>query len=170
MIELLILFELANKVLTMYGISKGILSTFAVLTTPSFGTIKPALNRLVENGFIKGQKTMSEGGRPSVYYSITDAGKEELKRLIMEPPLENPVHFLTAARIKLACSDFLTTSEQKELIKQLKMKTEILLVDTKNMLAQNDFSLCPSLVFNNLKNEYQNFLTLLEGVQNAGNC
>ena len=88
----------------------------------------------------------------------------------MEPPLENPVHFLTSARIKLACSDFLTTSEQKELIKQLKMKTEILLVDTKNMLAQNDFSLCPSLVFNNLKNEYQNFLTLLEGVQNAGNC
>lgn len=169
MIELLILFELTNKVLTMYGISRGILGTFSVLTTPSFGTIKPALTRLEENGFIKGQKTMSEGGRPSVYYSITKAGVEELKRLIMEPPLENPIHFLTSARIKLACADVLSRTEQKELISQLKMKAEIVLVDTKNLLAEKEFSLYPSLVFTNLSSEYQNFISLLEGVENAGN-
>ena len=65
MIELLILFELSKKVLTMYGISREINSTFSVLTVPSFGTIKPALNRLEKSGFIKTQKAMSKGGRPS---------------------------------------------------------------------------------------------------------
>ena len=46
MIELLILFVLNRKVLTMYGVSKEIKELFSVLTTPSYGTIKPALTRL----------------------------------------------------------------------------------------------------------------------------
>ena len=73
MIELLIFFQLSRKVLTMYGISKEIRGEFSVLTTPSYGTIKPALNRLETSGFVKTQKSMSKGGRPSVYYSITEA-------------------------------------------------------------------------------------------------
>ena len=52
MIELLILYKLSDKVLTMYGILKEILESFSVLTTPSYGTIKPALNRLEKAGFI----------------------------------------------------------------------------------------------------------------------
>ena len=56
MIELLILFELNRQVLTMYGISKAIRATFSVLTTPSYGTIKPALTRLENSGFIKSRK------------------------------------------------------------------------------------------------------------------
>ena len=50
MIELLILYELSKKVLTMYGVSKEIRREFSVLTTPSYGTIKPALNRLEKSG------------------------------------------------------------------------------------------------------------------------
>ena len=83
MIELLILYKLSKKVLTMYGISKDIHEDFSVLTTPSYGTIKPALNRLERSGFVKTQKTMSSGGRPSTYYSITSAGKEELNNLLL---------------------------------------------------------------------------------------
>ena len=60
----------------MYGISKGIRTEFSVLTSPSFGTIKPALMRLEKKGLIKSQKTLSEGGRPSVYYSITKEGEK----------------------------------------------------------------------------------------------
>ena len=58
MIELLILFELNRKILTMYGVSKEIRAEFSVLTTPSYGTIKPALNRLESGGFIRTQKEM----------------------------------------------------------------------------------------------------------------
>ena len=107
MIELLILHELNKKILTMYGISKEIKLEFSVLTTPSYGTIKPALTRLEKSGFIKTQKTMSNGGRPSTYYSITKHGLEELKHLLLTPPLENPIQFLPSARIKLYCADIL---------------------------------------------------------------
>lgn len=168
MIELLILFELSKKVLTMYGVSKEIRNTFSVLTTPSYGTIKPALTRLETAGFVKTQKTMSKGGRPSVYYSITTSGTEELKRLLTEAPGENPIQFLTSARIKLACADVLDNSQQIFMFKQLKRKAESILIDTKNLVASRNLSYFPSMVFDNLTCEYKNFISLLEGFEHAG--
>lgn len=169
MIELLILFELSRKVLTMYGVSKEIRSEFSVLTTPSYGTIKPALSRLLESGFIKSQKTMSSGGRPSIYYSITNDGIEELKRLLVAPPLENPIQFLTSARIKLACAGVLNNEEQLIMFKRLKSKAESILIDTKNLVKTKELSYFPSMVFDNLTCEYRNFISLVEGFANAGN-
>ena len=168
MIELLILFELSKKTLTMYGISKEIRASFSVLTTPSYGTIKPALTRLEKDGFVKSQKTMSSGGRPSNYYSATKEGINELKRLLISPPQDNPVQFLTTARIKLACADILNKDEQAELIKHLKIKAESLLIETQSMLKNKDFSYFPKMVFDNLVCEYKNLILLLEGLKNAG--
>ena len=167
MIELLILFELEKRTLTMYGISKEIRSSFSVMTTPSYGTIKPALTRLEAGGFVKSQKTMSSGGRPSSYYSITKEGLNELKRLIITPPLDNPVQFLTSARIKLACADVLNKEEQLELIENLSLKTESLLIDAQNIIKTKDLSFYPKMVFDNLICEYKNFINLLEGFKNA---
>lgn len=169
MIELLILFELSRKVLTMYGVSKEIRNLFSVLTTPSYGTIKPALTRLEASGFVKTQKTMSSGGRPSVYYSITKSGIDELKRLLVEPPLENPIQFLTTSRVKLACADILNADEQGILFKQLKQKAESILIDTNNMVNTKELSYLPQMVFDNLICEYKNFISLLEGLEHAGN-
>ena len=168
MIELLILFELSRKVLTMYGVSKEIRSEFSVLTTPSYGTIKPALSRLLESGFIKSQKTMSSGGRPSIYYSITNDGIEELKRLLVAPPVENPIQFLTSARIKLACAGVLNNEEQLIMFKRLKSKAESILIDTKNLVKTKELSYFPNMVFDNLTCEYRNFISLVEGFANAG--
>lgn len=151
----------------MYGISKEIHATFSVLTTPSYGTIKPALTRLENAGFVKKQKIMSEGGRPSCYYSITKEGQEELKRLIMAPPLENPIQFFTNARVKLACSDCLDNQEQLKMLKQLKLKAESILIDTQNMMKEKDFAFYPKMVFDNLTCEYKNFISLLEGFEHA---
>lgn len=169
MIELLILFELSRKVLTMYGVSKEIRSEFSVLTTPSYGTIKPALSRLLSSEFIKSQKTMSSGGRPSIYYSITKEGLEELKRLLIAPPLENPIQFLTSARIKLACAGVLNNKEQLIMFKRLKSKAESILIDTKNLIKTKELSYFPSMVFDNLTCEYKNFISLVEGFINASN-
>lgn len=167
MIELLILFQLSRKVLTMYGISKEIRGEFSVLTTPSYGTIKPALLRLEASGFVKTQKTMSKGGRPSVFYSVTKEGIEELKRLITLPPMENPIQFLTSARIKLSCADVLDKDMQKELLRQLKIKAESVLIDTQNIIKTKDLSYFPKMVFDNLTCEYKNFISLLEGFEHA---
>lgn len=167
MIELLILHELNKKVLTMYGISKEIKIQFSVLTTPSYGTIKPALNRLEKKGFVKTQKAMSSGGRPSVYYSITQDGKEELKNLLLATPLDNPIQFLPTARIKLACAELLDNNERSAMFKALKRKSEMIILDiNKNLIAaeQDFFS---KMVFDNLLCEYKNFILLLEGVERA---
>ena len=168
MIELLILFELHKKILTMYGVSKEIRGDFSVLTTPSYGTIKPALRRLEAGSFVKTQKTISAGGRPSTYYTITKDGADELKRLILEPPLENPIQFLPMARVKLSCAEILDKNEQAKLIADLKIKAESIIVDTKNIMAFKDLSFYPKMVFDNLICEYKNFITLLEGFENAG--
>ena len=167
MIELLILYELNKKVLTMYGISKEIHTTFSVLTTPSFGTIKPALTRMQKSGFVKSQKTMSKGGRPSVYYSITNEGREEFSRLLLSELPENPVHFFTEARIRLLCADFLNISEQIELIKLLKSKSEYFMFATKNLIEAKENNLYAKMVFDNMSCEYKNFISLLEGLERA---
>lgn len=167
MIELLILNALTKKVLTMYGVSKEILNTFSVITTPSFGTIKPALTRLQKSGFIKSQKTMSTGGRPSVYYSITNEGKEEFVRLLLSPLQDNPVQILTVARVRLACSEILGAKEQVELIKLLKLKSESILIDTRNLVNHADNSFYIKMVYENLMCEYKNFISLLEGLERA---
>lgn len=169
MIELLILYQLSEKVLTMYGISKEIRNSFSVLTTPSYGTIKPALNRLEKSGFVKTQKTMSAGGRPSTYYSVTKEGLQELKRLLLLPPLENPVQFLTTSRVKLFCAEVLEPREQKELLRLLKLKSEVIKADTKNMLENNNLNYYPKMVLDNLVCEYNNFSSLLEGFERACN-
>ena len=169
MIDLLILYELKNKVLTMYGISKEIHSRFAVLTTPSYGTIKPALNRLEKLGFVKTQKSMSSGGRPSTFYSITKDGENELKNLLLSPPQDNPIQFLPIARIRLYCSEVLDTKEQKEMYKILKHKAETIMLDTKNITKEKQLSFHPKMVFDNLICEYKNLITLLEGFERACN-
>lgn len=168
MIELLILFELNKKVLTMYGVSKEIRGDFSVLTTPSYGTIKPALRRLESGGFVKTQKTISDGGRPSTYYSITKDGVEELKRLILEPPLENPIQFLPMARVKLSCADILDNKARINMFNDLKTKAESIIIDAKNIMAFKDLTFYPKMVFDNLICEYQNLISLLEDFENAG--
>lgn len=169
MIELLILFELNKKTLTMYGVSREIKADFSVLTLPSFGTIKPALVRLEKSGFLRSQKTMSKGGRPSTYYSITKDGFEELKNLIVSPPLENPIQFLTTARVKLACAGILNDNEQKELFKNLKYKSESISIDVKTLINNESLDFYSKMVFDNLLCEYKNFISLLEGFERAGN-
>lgn len=167
MIELLILHELNNSVLTMYGISKAINRAFSVLTIPSFGTIKPALTRLEKKGCLKTRKSMSEGGRPSVYYSITSEGKLYLKQLILETPQENPVQFLTSARLKLSCAEVLNESEQAELYNILRHKAEAIVLDTKNIIENEVLKFHTKMVFDNLMCEYKNFISLTEGFSRA---
>ena len=84
MIELLILFVLTKRDFTMYAIHKAIQNDFAPYTSPSFGAIKPALRRLEANGSITSRKMMSEGGKLSVFYSITKDGRKALTELLLE--------------------------------------------------------------------------------------
>lgn len=52
---------------------------FRAYTNPSFGALKPALVRLERNKFITAEKIMSDGGKLSIFYSITKDGHERIE-------------------------------------------------------------------------------------------
>ena len=163
MIELLILYILTRREFTMYGISKEIDSKFGAYTMPSFGALKPALRRLEAGGFLNSRKMMSDGGKLSVYYSITKTGEKELKKLVLDKISINPVQFITNAKIKLACSSVLNSDERKDFY--LNIKTSVLEIKNKaeKILAdeytQKDFY--QKILLDNTIVEYSNLLNIL---------
>ncbi|MBQ7126808.1 PadR family transcriptional regulator [bacterium] len=168
MIDILILHVLNKSVLTMYGISKNIKQEFIAFTLPSYGTISPAIKRLIKDGAINYQKTISEGGRRSNYYSISEKGKKILKNLLLAPISENPGQFLTNARLRLCCAEILNKEELFELTKILKYKAEIIMQDTDRVVrSTNNFY--KKIVYDNLSCEYKNLISLIEGTERAGN-
>ena len=169
MIELLILHELNKNVLTMYGISKSIKNEFSAFLLPSYGTISPALKRLKDTNYITAQKVMSTGGRPSTYYSITKTGKQALCDYILQTLPDNPVQFLTIARIRLFCINVLNDEEKFKLFNMLKIKAESILIDTKRLYDINDNNFYQKMVYDNLGCEYKNLISLIEGFQHASN-
>ena len=48
------------------------------------------------------------------------------------------------------------------------MKSESIMIDTKNILAQKEFDYVQKMVYDNLICEYKNFTFLLEGLERAG--
>ena len=168
MIELLILFELSKKISTMYGILKSIHTDMYAFTAPSIGTIKPALKRLESAGCVKSRKSMSEGGRPSTFYSITDEGRKALVEYMLAPVPDNPVHFLTIARLRLYCADVLSAEEFSELVFKLKLKAASIMASACEQLGHHKDDFYPKIILDNLACEYKNFISLLEGVGRAG--
>ena len=167
MIEILILDALMNRDYTMYAIQKHIIDYFSALTKPSFGAIKPALNRLEEKGCLTCRKIMSDGGKLSGFYSITTKGKNELCKLLLQNLSENPLQFLSDARIKLACCAHLSQEERKKLFFQLKS----LALTHKNAAEKtlnNEYSplnFYQKIVLDNALCEYNNLITIIEGFE-----
>jgi len=171
MIELLILYVLSVTPLTMYGVLKAILKKFSPYTKPSFGTIKPALLRLEKKGFIVSSKTISDGGKVSIMYALTPKGLDALKDIILDVDTENPVQFLSNARIQIACAGFLDITSQMNLFEKLKKRAVIIKADAENKIT--DGTINPTylhrLVLDNTICEYNNFINLLEGLQRGSN-
>lgn len=173
MIELLILYVLTKRELTMYAIHKSIENEFAPYTSPSFGAIKPALRRLEAAGAINTRKMMSEGGKLSVFYSITKSGQKALKELLLEDLSDNPLQFLSNSRVKLSCAEQLDSDEKKDLFISLKTLALKFKIDAENILNDeyNKLSFYQKIVLDNVICEYANLITIIEGFEkdNAGN-
>ena len=167
MIELLILYLISSCELTMYGIRKNINDFFAPFTKPSFGVIKPALKRLEKTGMISTRKTMSDGGKQSIYYSITNDGIANIKELLLKDLSKNPVQFLSTARIKLACASILNDEERNELFHKLKIKSLEYKFDAENILNNDSLSLTfyQRITIDNAICEYQNLANLIENLE-----
>ena len=173
MIEILILYILLKHDLTMYAIHKRIQENFLAFTSPSFGAVKPALVRLEKQGCIISSKIMSDGGKLSVYYSITKDGVKELRNLLLKPLSQNPLQFLSDARIKLSCVSFLDNADAHDVFLDIKSNALLHKVNAENILADEYTPLTfqQRVVLDNAICEYKNFVSLVEGLEksNAGN-
>ncbi len=173
MIELLILYVILKRDYTMYAVQKRIEENFAPFAKPSFGALKPALRRLEEKECLSSRKLMSDGGKLSVYYEITKNGVNELKRLILEDFSDNPVQFLSNARVKLSCSDCLDKDERTRLFFSVKSRAMQFKVLTENALKDEykQINFYQKVILDNTICEFANFITIVEGLEkdNAGN-
>lgn len=166
MIELLILYVLSERELTMYSVLKNIVDNFGAFTQPSFGAIKPGLTRLEKSGFIRSRKAMSDGGKLSGFYSITQEGREELKRLILEKISNNPLQFQSTAGIKLSCASYLANDERKDLFFQIKTKAQEHKFTAENTLNnQKSLTFYQRIILDNTMVEYKNLITLIENLE-----
>ena len=167
MVELLILYFLHHREFTMYAISKEIKNLFGVYTNPSFGGIKPALKKLEQNGFINSSKSMSEGGKLSVYYSITRDGEKELRRLIKADLSKNPLQFISNAKIKLSMADLLSKEEKQELFLQLKTLAFTFKNYAENILNDEytNKNFYQRILLDNSSVTYSNLITVIEGFE-----
>ena len=166
MIELLVLYVLSDREMTMYAILKHILDNFGAFTKPSFGAIKPALIRLEKENFIRSRKAISDGGKLSGFYSITPEGREELKKLLLEKVSDNPLQFNSTAGIKLSCSSYLANDERQTLFSNLKTKAQEHKFSAENTLNnQKSLSFYQRILLDHSIVEYKNLITLIENLE-----
>ena len=167
MIDLLILYVLLKHDLTMYAIHKRIQEKFLAYTTPSFGALKPALVRLEKNGCITSAKIMSDGGKLSVFYSITKEGLKELKKLLLKPFSTNPLQFLSDARVKISCAGFLDKEDCIDLFMEIKSNALVHKVNAEKILSDKytPLDFYQRVVLDNTICEYKNFISMIEGLE-----
>lgn len=168
--EILILYILNKSQTTMYGLSKTINKIYGSITKPSFGTLQPALKKLEKNKYIFASKFYTDGGKPYFYYSITEYGFQFLKDKLLKNTTLNPTQFISMTKIKLACSDVLDNSEKEIVFKQLKTNLSKLKTEAETALDENwTDNFYNRMVLNNTVCEYNNLISLVEGLENAGN-
>ena len=165
----MILFVLLKRDLTMYAIKKHIQDKFSPFTNPSFGALKPALTKLEKSGYLTTSKMMSDGGKLSVFYSVTNSGQKELRELLIAPMSINPLQFISDAKVKLCCASFLGTDDRKILYEEIKSKAYLFMSKAKNIAddeyTKNDFY--QKIILDNTICEYKNFISMVEGLEKA---
>jgi transcriptional regulator len=78
-LDLLVLKTLSRGPLHGYGIAQYLHQTTGSFLNVGEGTLYPALQRLVVNGWAVAEWKQSETGRRARYYTITAAGRKHLK-------------------------------------------------------------------------------------------
>jgi transcriptional regulator len=63
-----------------YGVARRIEETSKNRLTLNYGTLYPALVKLEQEGFIKGEWRQSENNRRAKFYALTAAGRRQLEK------------------------------------------------------------------------------------------
>jgi PadR family transcriptional regulator, regulatory protein PadR len=77
-LDLLILKALARETLHGYGIAQKLKDSSGEVLQVGESSLYPALQRLLVNGWVKGEWGASENNRRARYYTLTAAGRKQL--------------------------------------------------------------------------------------------
>jgi transcriptional regulator len=77
-LDLLVLKTLAKRSLHGYGIAQYLLETSGDVLQVGEGSLYPALQRLLVNGWVAAEWKISETGRRARFYKLTPAGRKQL--------------------------------------------------------------------------------------------
>ena len=120
MLELIIIYALNKSEFTLYSLRMYIKKHFGEISSPSHGSLHPALKRLSDKGFINIRKKISDGGKLYSYYSLKNDYTKYFREKFLDisfskkEPLET---FLTEIKIRIIVSilaDEVTLSEFRE--------------------------------------------------------
>lgn len=96
--DCVILGLLSNESLTGYEIKKRMDKALKFFWSASYGSIYPTLNSLVNDGMVTKFET-TDSGRDKVIYTITDAGKEYLKKWLSLPVTKDELRYETLLKV-----------------------------------------------------------------------
>jgi DNA-binding PadR family transcriptional regulator len=110
---------------------------------------------------------MSDGGKLSIYYSITKDGLKELRKLLLKPFSNNASQFLSYARIRLSCLSILPAQEAEEVFFDIKSNALIHKANAEKTLKDEYTPLTnyQKIILDNTICEYKNFVSMLEGLE-----
>jgi PadR family transcriptional regulator, regulatory protein AphA len=81
----LILGLLAERPMTGYDIKKHVKVVLKAVTNASYGTLYPALHKLLEEGAVEVQEVPQKGRPAKKVYRITERGQQELENWLRQP-------------------------------------------------------------------------------------
>lgn len=96
--DCVILGLLSHESLTGYEIKKRMDTTFKFFWSASYGSIYPTLGSLVNDGMITKLES-TDNGRDKVVYTITDDGKEYLKKWLARPVTKDELRYETLLKV-----------------------------------------------------------------------
>lgn len=96
--DCLILGLLSHESLTGYEIKKRMDTTLKLFWSASYGSIYPTLNSLVNDGMVTKIET-TDNGRNKLIYTITNIGKEYLKRWLNLPVTKDELRYETLLKV-----------------------------------------------------------------------
>ncbi len=164
MIDILILYILSKYDATIYKIRKLIEEKFFMFSTPSLGTINPALKRLESLSCVEFESKMSDGGMLSKTYKITAFGQKYLKNAICSFEFKNKSLVSNNVSILICVSDILDENEKDELYKNC-LNTMLLLKADVNDALQNPYNMYTDTQKNIIKTKASLIDCLIEVLQ-----
>lgn len=96
--DFVILGLLSHESLTGYEIKKRMDTKFNFFWSASYGSIYPTLNSLVNYGMVT-KLEITDNGRNKIIYTITDAGKEYLKKWLSLPVAKDELRYETLLKV-----------------------------------------------------------------------